>query len=130
MWEPDASSNVPERGNAVLLAFDYTEGMGERRFYLREWRDYRGLTQQQLGDRVNMTKGRISELENRKRRYNEDMLAVLADALRCEIWELIGRNPLIEPEPVTHIWDRIPAQNREQARRTLESFTDDSKRSA
>lgn len=122
MWEPSASENVPVRGNAALFRFHYNGGMTERRFYLREWRTYRRLTQQQLGDRVNMTKGRISELENRKRRYNEDMLGALAEALSCEPWELIGRNPLIEPEPVTHIWDRLDANDQRAMRAAIENL--------
>lgn len=111
---------------AGLLA-QYIAMNESRRFYLREWRKHRQLTLERLGERVGMAKGRVSEIERGKRRYNEDMLKAFAYALRCEPWELIGRNPLIEPEPVTHIWDRIPEKNRDQALKTLQSFTDDTK---
>lgn len=83
-----------------------------RRFYLREWREFRGLTQEQLGLRVNMTKGRISEIERGVRRYNESMINYFAEALSCEPWELIGRNPLIDPQPPANIFDYFEASDR------------------
>lgn len=102
----------------------------ERRFFLRQWREYRGLTQQELADRTGRTKGYISNIERGESRYNEDVLEELAAALLCESWELIGRDPTAEDDStsgIVDIWDHIPAGNRQQARQILETFTDKKK---
>lgn len=51
------------------------------RHYLREWRETRGLTQQQLADRVGTGKDQISRWENSKRGVSTDVLAALAEGL-------------------------------------------------
>ena len=74
-----------------------------------------------------MSKSVLSRLETGKREYKEEHLAALAFAYRCEIWELLGRNPLIEPEPIVDLWGKISPKDQEQARRTLQSFIIDKK---
>lgn len=75
----------------------------ERKFYLREWRIYRGLTQEELGEKIGVTKGRISEFERGEekggRRYNETVLEQLSDALNCEPWQILGQDPSEAAEP-------------------------------
>ena len=90
-------------------------------FYLKQWRVHCGLSQQALADRLNTTKGYISELERQKRPYNQGLLESLAYALMCEPVDLLIRDPL-EPEGVWSIWDKIPPKEREQAARVLSSF--------
>jgi transcriptional regulator with XRE-family HTH domain len=94
----------------------------ERHFYLREWREYRGLTQEQLASGVGMTKGRVSEIERGVRRYNETMVEKLAKELNCQPWELIGRDPSTTDGGISDLWARIRPEDRAQALRTLESF--------
>ena len=93
-----------------------------QRWFLKEWRTFRGLTQQQLADRLETTKSVISALENNKQRWNQDIVEMAADALGCEPVDLIIRNPLA-PDPIWTIWDRVPPQNRDLAAKTLEAFT-------
>ena len=99
-----------------------------RHFFLKEWREYRGMTQQQLADAADLTKGYVSNLERGQKRYNEDTLEVFAKVLRCEPWELIGRNPLADDErqgaEIVDIWDRIPVGQKQTAARVLKSFAD------
>lgn len=55
-----------------------------RRQYLRQWRDHRGLTQQQLADRLDTDKGQISNWESGKRGMSAGVLQALAEALDIE----------------------------------------------
>lgn len=93
------------------------------RWYLREWRKHFGLTQQQLADRMETSKSVISEWETGKKRWNQDMLEALADALGCEPADLIMRDPTA-PASIWSIWDRVPEAKRADAIRVLEAFTD------
>lgn len=63
------------------------------RHYIREWREHRGLTQQQLADRLETSKGMISRWESNQRGLTIDVQASLADALDLESPGDIFRNP-------------------------------------
>lgn len=51
------------------------------RHYLREWREYRHLTQQQLADRLDTGKDQISRWESGKRGMSAEVIAALSEAL-------------------------------------------------
>jgi transcriptional regulator with XRE-family HTH domain len=62
------------------------------RHYLQEWRLAKGLTQEQLADRVGTAKGVVSRHENDKRKLKMDKLAQYAEALGIETEQLF-RDP-------------------------------------
>jgi transcriptional regulator with XRE-family HTH domain len=112
-------------GDPSSLDAMYPDGMADSgRQYFREWREFRELTQARAAERTPLSQGYLSDLERGVRRFNEEHLAMLSKAYNCEPWELIGRNPLIEPEPVASIWDRIPNDKRDAARQMLDALTD------
>lgn len=82
-----------------------------RPFYLKQWREHRDLSQQRLADRIGTSKGYISDLERGKRRYNQDLLEMLADALMCEPADLLIRDPS-EPSGIWSVWDNVPKPER------------------
>lgn len=51
------------------------------RHFLREWREAKGLTQQQLADRLDTGKDQVSRFENNKRAMTIDAAAAFGDAL-------------------------------------------------
>ena len=61
---------------------------------LREWREYRQLTQRELADRSGVHHITISRLENGVSRANPSTVRKLAAALDCGPLQLMGR-----PEP-------------------------------
>lgn len=75
----------------------------KRPFYLAAWRRYRNLTQQELADALDTSKGYISDLERGKRRYNQDLLEALAKALSCEPADFLIRNPE-DPSAIWRDW--------------------------
>jgi transcriptional regulator with XRE-family HTH domain len=63
-----------------------------RRLYLQAWRETRGLTQQQLAERVESGKDQISRWESGKRGMSAGVIAALEEALQLEPGDLF-RDP-------------------------------------
>ena len=91
--------------------------------FIKEWRKHRGLSQQRLADRLDVTKGAISQLEQGRVGYTQPMLEALAYALMCEPADLIMRNPL-QTEPIWSIWDKVPESERPRVIEIMQTFTD------
>lgn len=53
----------------------------QRRWYAREWREKRGISQEELAERIGTSKGYVSDLESGKRRYNRDHVEAIVSAL-------------------------------------------------
>lgn len=64
-----------------------------RRTFFKEWREFRGLTQEQLAERMGTTKSAVSKVERGENRYNQSNLEAWSDALDCEPSDLISRSP-------------------------------------
>lgn len=60
-----------------------------KRLYLREIREERGMTQEDLAQEADCTQAYISVLEHGKHKPSREMLARLADALGCRVCELM-----------------------------------------
>jgi transcriptional regulator with XRE-family HTH domain len=98
----------------------------ERQFYLREWRQFRGMTQEQAAERADISKSVLSRIESHQRSFRSEHLDALAHAYSCEPWELIGRDPNAPDGDIARLWARIRPEDRAQAVRTLESFVRES----
>jgi transcriptional regulator with XRE-family HTH domain len=61
--------------------------------HIKAWRKFRGLTQAQLADQLKIAQGSLSDLENAQFDYVQSTLERIAQALRCEPSDLIGRPP-------------------------------------
>ena len=99
----------------------------KHQFFLKEWRQHKGLTQQRLADRVGLSKPFISELERGIKPYTQATLENLAEALGCEPADLIMRDPT-SVDPIWSIWDRVPSVKREQALLVLMTFAEPEKK--
>lgn len=96
-----------------------------KRHYVREWRKYRGLTQERLAERTPYTLGAISQLETGRTKYTQDMLEALAEALGCSAGDLISVDPTKEGE-VVDLMRLINDRNRDQAIRVLRALVGNS----
>lgn len=85
-----------------------------RRHYVREWRKFRGLTQEQLAERTPFTAGAISQLETGRTRYTQEMLEALAFALDCRPGDLLNRDPNKEGA-VVDLFDGLSDEDRRRA---------------
>ena len=84
-----------------------------RRIFLKEWREYRNLTQEQLAERVGMSVGNISQLERRLQGYSQEGLEALAEALNCEPGQILNVNPTA-PDALWSIWERAKEGERKE----------------
>lgn len=96
-------------------------GRPYRRHYVREWRKFRGLTQEQLAERTPFTSGAISQLEVGRTRYTQEMLEALAFALNCKPGDLLDRNPFKEGE-VHSLFDELPEDRKSLAIEMLKTL--------
>lgn len=96
--------------------------MAKQRHFIKEWRKFRHLTQEQLAERVGYDRSYINKIENGKKRYDQPFLEAAAEALQCEPADLIMRDPT-DPGGIWSIWDQIPKAQRVQAVKILETFT-------
>ena len=91
------------------------------RYFFREWRKYRGLTQAQLADRIGQTEPSVSQLENGKQGFTNGTLELIADALMCSPGDLLMRNPLDAAAPWT-LWETLRPAERKQAIAVIEAL--------
>ena len=63
-------------------------------WYAAAWRDFRGITQQDLADEIGSSRGQISDLETgAKTRFNRDWVEKFGKALNVTGGRLIDVNP-------------------------------------
>lgn len=91
---------------------------GRRPVFVRQWREYRGLSQEALADRLDMSAAQLSRIESAKQPYTQDFLEACADALQTDVPSLLMRDPLKEdpndPDSIWSLWDHAkPGQRRQ-----------------
>lgn len=70
------------------------------RTHLKQWREARKLSQDQLADLMGTSGASVSRVENGETPYTQDWLEAAADALGCTAADLISRDPRDPDEPV------------------------------
>lgn len=76
-----------------------------RRTFIKEWRKYRGLTQEQLADRVDMAVSNIAQLEQGRQGYSQAGLEAIAEALQCDVGQLLTIDPS-KDDAIWSIWEQ------------------------
>jgi transcriptional regulator with XRE-family HTH domain len=80
--------------------------------FIKQWREFRNLNQEQLAERLNMTQSHLSMLENGKRGYTQETLEAIADALQTDAASLLMRNPQ-DGDAIWSIWEQAkPGERR------------------
>lgn len=87
--------------------------MARQPHYIKEWRKFRGMTQEQLAERIGITKSYVTKIEKGSRRYDQPFLEAAAEVLRCDPADLIMRDPT-DPEGIWSIWDMLAPVERRQ----------------
>lgn len=88
--------------------------MAKQRHFIREWRKHRGLNQEQLAERLGISRPQVSKIEKSTREVDLATLEALAGILRCEVADLIVRDPS-DPEGLWSVWDQLEPTERRQA---------------
>lgn len=100
-----------------------------QKHFIREWREYRQLTQERLAARLDMSSASLSRIEAGKQPYTQDVLESIAEALTCEPADLLVRNPL-DPAAPWSIWENLKPSQRKQAIRLLMALGDEGSEAA
>ncbi len=89
--------------------------------YIRSWRKHRGLTLEQLAERIGMTHQNLGKIERGLVPYNQVLLEALAEELRCEPGDLIIRDPE-SPTGIWSIWEGLAPVQRKQLAEIAETL--------
>jgi transcriptional regulator with XRE-family HTH domain len=81
--------------------------------FIKQWRKHRGLTQDQLAERIGIDRAYLSKIESGKRRYDQPFLEAAAVVLQCEPADLLMRDPS-DPDGIWSIWDQLRPVERSQ----------------
>lgn len=71
-----------------------------RRIFLKEWRKYRGMTQEALAEAAGMSVSNVSQLEQGRQGYSDEGLEALAEALNCSPGQIL----MVDPTRDGAIW--------------------------
>jgi transcriptional regulator with XRE-family HTH domain len=85
-----------------------------RTWFLRQWRDYRELSQEQLGEKIGLTQGMISQLESGLSDYTGTHLENLSTALGCTVYQLLFQDPRVPDDPMA-LYEALPEYERAHA---------------
>jgi transcriptional regulator with XRE-family HTH domain len=83
-----------------------------QRHFIKEWRKRRGLTQDQLAERIGTTKATVSRIENYQQAALDPFLLLCADALQTDVPSLRMRDPSQE-DAIWSIWEGATPNERE-----------------
>lgn len=67
--------------------------MTKPKHYLKEWRTFRELSQEEAAERLDMDRGHLSKIERGVRPYNQPFLEAAAHVYKCTIADLLTRHP-------------------------------------
>jgi len=77
----DAISAAIERGDEELIPAEVVNAILDGENPIKVWREFRGLTQQQLANAIQISKPYLSQIETGKRTGTTDVLSAIAKAL-------------------------------------------------
>lgn len=90
---------------------NYGMAKTKRRTFIKQWRDFREMTQEQLADKTDMSPGNISLIERGLQNYTQETLESIAGALKCEPADLLTRDPG-DPSGLWPVWDSADPDQR------------------
>lgn len=103
-------------------AVAHTANMADERNYLRQWREFRKMSQDDLAERAATTKGVISLLENEKRPLSSKWLRKFAEILGTQPGYILDLDPTEMDPEIFEAWQSVPTKDRAQVLRILSTF--------
>jgi transcriptional regulator with XRE-family HTH domain len=83
------------------------------RHFLRAWRKHRGYTLEQMSERIGMSHQNLGKIERGDVPYSEHLLERLAEEYRCDVADLIIRDPS-DPDGLWSVYDQLRPVERVQ----------------
>lgn len=94
------------------------------RHYIKEWRNFRDLSQEQVGERLGVGPSHISQIELNTINYTRETLNAIAVVLGCTPGELLDRDPRKPLTELLRIIDNLSPGQISQAVRILNALAD------
>ncbi len=94
------------------------------RNYIKQWRNDRELTQEELAERIGMSPPAISQLERGKQGFTGESLARIAEALDCTPAALLACDPSDADSlwPLFEAADSLPGERRQTLKAILQAY--------
>ena len=86
----DEVKSTLARGEEELIPSEVTYALRDGENPLRVWREYRGLTQQQVAEKAGISKPYLSQLESGQRKGTTEVLSAIARALNVSLDDLVA----------------------------------------
>lgn len=83
-----------------------------RRTFIRQWREYRDRTLEDVADKIGITHASLSRIERGLHPYSQPILEKLAHELGADVPSLLARDPS-DPEHIWGIWDQAKTGERQ-----------------
>jgi transcriptional regulator with XRE-family HTH domain len=90
--------------------------------YLRQWREFRKMSQDDLAEKAETTKSVISLLENEKRPLSSKWLRRFAVILETQPGHILDVDPNEIDNNIIDIWATLSKTDRQQAAKILRTF--------
>lgn len=90
-----------------------------RPHFLRQWREFREYTLEQVGEAVGISHAQLGRIERRLQPYNQGLLESLADLYRTDPASLLMRDPT-QSDAMWSLWDQAREAERDDTRKFLE----------
>lgn len=87
----DRISAAIESGEEELIPSEVVYAILDGENPIKVWREYRGLTQQQLADAAEISKPYLSQIETGKRKGTTDILSAIAKALNVSLDDVVEK---------------------------------------
>ena len=92
------------------------------RNFVRQWRKYRRLTQEQLAGQAGISVAAVSQIETGDQGYSAETLQALADALGCVAGDLLRFDPTDSAYQLWLRFSRLRPDQAARANRVLEAL--------
>lgn len=109
------------RLRAELCDTLFMAGKSRRQTFLRQWRQHREKTLVQVAEELHVTHGYLSKVERGLQPYNQEMLERLAEIYRCDVVDLLIRDPSA-PDNIWSLWERAKPGERRQIETVAEAL--------
>jgi transcriptional regulator with XRE-family HTH domain len=74
--------------------------------YIRQWRECKHVTQEQLAEMLEVDRTTVGKIENHKLPYNQDYLERVSLALGVDIEDLVSVDPSAATQPKL-VWSKV-----------------------
>jgi transcriptional regulator with XRE-family HTH domain len=86
---------------------------------MRQWREYKDMTLEAVGEAVNLSHAQLGRIERGLQPYNQELLEALADLYGTTPASLLMRDPT-QPDSMWSLWDQAKEAERQETEKFLE----------